>query len=66
MDSTIRSAWVYGALSRKIASTGRGEMSELGKPANLLAGMIFQLRERVVKWFNREAGDELLLIARKS
>jgi SAM-dependent methyltransferase len=65
MDSTIRSAWVYGALSRKIAQTGRGEMSELGKPANLLAGMIFQLRERAKKAFDREAGDELLLIARK-
>jgi hypothetical protein len=37
----------------------------LGKPANLLAGIIFQTRERIVKWFNREAGDELLLIARK-
>lgn len=65
LDSTIRSAWVYGALSRKIARTGRGEMSELGKPANLLAGMLFQTGERVRKWFDRNAGDELLLIARK-
>jgi len=65
LDSTIRSAWVYGALSRKIARTGRGEMSELGKPANLLAGMLFQTGERVRKWFDRDAGDELLLIARK-
>lgn len=65
LDSTIRSAWVYGALSRKIAQTGRGEMSELGKPTNLLAGMWFQTGERVRKWFDRDAGDELLLIARK-
>ncbi len=65
LDSTVRSAWVYGALSRKIATTGRGEMSELGKPANLVHGMLFQLGERVRKWINRDAGDELLLIARK-
>lgn len=65
LDTTIRNAWVYGALSRLIARTGRGEMSNLGKPVDLLHGMIFQLRERVLKWFNRDAGDELLLIARK-
>ncbi|MSU59250.1 MAG: class I SAM-dependent methyltransferase [Pedosphaera sp.] len=66
LDSTVRSAWVYGALSRQIARTGRGEMSELGKPMNLLHGMLFQLGERVRKWFDRDAGDELLLIATKT
>ncbi len=65
LDSTVRSAWVYGALSGKIASTGRGEMSELGKPVNLARGMLFQLGERARKWFDQNAGDELLLIARK-
>lgn len=65
LDSTVRSAWVYGALSRKIAHPGRAEMSELGRPVNLLHGMLFQLGERVRKWFNCDAGDELLLIARK-
>jgi 2-polyprenyl-3-methyl-5-hydroxy-6-metoxy-1,4-benzoquinol methylase len=65
LNSTVRSAWVYGALSRRIYHTGRGEMSQLGKPFNLLYGMLFQLRERARRVFNCEAGDELLLIARK-
>lgn len=65
MDTTVRSAWVYGALSRQIQKTGRGEMAMLGRPGSLAYGMIFQLRERVKKWSDREAGDELLLIARK-
>ena len=65
LDSTIRSAWVYGALSGLIARTGRAEMSQLGKPSNLLRGIAFQTGERIRKWFDREAGDELLLIARK-
>lgn len=65
LDSTVRSAWVYGALSRRIAATGRGEMSELGKPLNLVHGMLFQLGERARKFFSRDAGDELLLIATK-
>jgi 2-polyprenyl-3-methyl-5-hydroxy-6-metoxy-1,4-benzoquinol methylase len=65
LDSTVRSAWVYGALSRRIYRTGRGEMSQLGKPVSLAYGILCQLRERVRRWFNREAGDELLLIARK-
>lgn len=65
LDSTVRSAWVYGALSWRIYRTGRGEMSQLGKPVSLAYGILFQLRERVRRWFSREAGDELLLIARK-
>ena len=65
LDTTVRTAWVYGALSRRIKRTGRAEMSELGKPASLLYGMIYQLRQRAVKWTNPEAGDELLLVASK-
>jgi 2-polyprenyl-3-methyl-5-hydroxy-6-metoxy-1,4-benzoquinol methylase len=65
LDSTVRSAWVYGTLGRLIARTGRGEMSALGKPACLVHGMLFQLRERFLKCFNPDAGDELLLIATK-
>lgn len=40
-------------------------MSELSRATNLAHGMMFQTGERVRKWFNRDAGDELLLIARK-
>jgi methionine biosynthesis protein MetW len=65
LDSTIRSAWVYGTLSREIRRTGRGEMAALGKLTSLISGVIFQLRERALKWFNHNAGDELLLIANK-
>jgi len=65
LDSTVRSAWVYGTLSRLIRRTGRGEMSALGKPACLFHGILFQLRERILKWFNADAGDELRLIATK-
>ena len=65
LDSTVRSAWVYGTLSRLIRQTGRAEMSALGKPACLIHGILFQLRERILKWFNPDAGDELLLIATK-
>lgn len=65
LEATVRTAWVYGALSRCIQRTGRGEMSELGRAGNLLYGVLYQLRER---WHSRsdpQAGDELLLIARK-
>lgn len=65
LDSTVRCAWVYGTLSRLIRKTGRGEMSALGKPACLIHGILFQWRERVRKWFDSDAGDELLLIATK-
>jgi methionine biosynthesis protein MetW len=65
LDTTIRSAWVYGTLSREIQRTGRGEMAALGKPACLISGVIFQLRERMLRWFSKDAGDELLLIATK-
>ncbi len=65
LDTTVRSAWVYGTLSRLIRQTGRGEMAALGQPACLIHGILFQLRERVLKWFNSNAGDELLLMATK-
>ncbi len=65
LGSTVRAAWVYGALSSCIASKGRGEMNELGKPANLLKGLTFQLRERAVLARDPYAGDELLLIGTK-
>ncbi len=65
LDSTIRSAWVYGALSECIRRSGRAEMSELGKPANLLRGVLFQLRQRRALRRDPQAGDELLLIAEK-
>ncbi len=60
-----RNAWVYGLLSRSIRRTGRSDMSLLGKPANLLQGISYQLRQRRVLRHDAEAGDELLLIATK-
>ena len=66
LDSTVRSAWVYGALSDCIRRTGRAEMSELGKPANLFRGVIYQLRQRAILRRNPQAGDELRLIATKN
>jgi SAM-dependent methyltransferase len=65
LDSTVRIAWVSGALSRSIRRTGRGEVSQLGKPANLLPGILFQLRERLALRHDPKAGDELRLIAFK-
>lgn len=65
LESSVRSGWVYGALSRCIARTGRGEMSELGKPFNLLHGILYQLRQRRVLRHDPMAGDELRLICSK-
>lgn len=65
LDSTVRSAWVYGALSDCIRRSGRAEMSELGKPANLARGMLFQLAERRRATHDPRAGDELRLVATK-
>jgi 2-polyprenyl-3-methyl-5-hydroxy-6-metoxy-1,4-benzoquinol methylase len=66
LDTTIRTAWVYGALSQCIRDKGRAEMSELGKPVNLLRGIRFQLRERWKIRNDAQAGDELRLIASKA
>jgi hypothetical protein len=40
-------------------------MSELGKPLNLLRGIIYQLRQRRALRRDPAAGDELRLIAGK-
>ena len=65
LDTSVHNAWVWGGLSRAIERTGRAEMSELGRPACLVSGAIFQLCERVRRLFDAEAGDEILLIAEK-
>ncbi len=66
LDTTVRTAWVYGALSYRIRQTGRGEMTELGKPANLLRGILYQLRQRLQLRRDPHAGDELRLVATKA
>jgi len=63
IDTSIRTAWVYAALSHCIQRTGRGEMSELSKLGNILKGVVFQLRERRRIGTNKMAGDELRLFA---
>jgi len=65
LATTARNAWVYGALSRCIARTGRGEMPQLEQPANLLRGVSYQLRQRLALRRDAQAGDELLLLATK-
>jgi hypothetical protein len=40
-------------------------MSELSKPANLVRGVLYQLRQRTVLHRDPQAGDELRLIATK-
>jgi len=65
LSTSARSAWVYGALSECIRRTGRAEMAELSKPANLLRGIFYQLRQRRALRQNPDAGDELRLIAQK-
>jgi len=65
LSTTVRNAWVYGALTHCIRRTGRADMSELGKPASLLRGIGYQLLERRALRRDPEAGDELLLVATK-
>jgi 2-polyprenyl-3-methyl-5-hydroxy-6-metoxy-1,4-benzoquinol methylase len=65
LHSTVRIAWVSGALSGCIRRTGRGEVRRLGEPANLMRGILFQLRERLALRSDPKAGDELRLIASK-
>jgi 2-polyprenyl-3-methyl-5-hydroxy-6-metoxy-1,4-benzoquinol methylase len=65
LDTSVHNAWVWGGLSRALERTSRAEMSELGRIGCLVGGAIFQLGERVRRWFDAEAGDEILLIARK-
>lgn len=66
LETTGRTAWVYGALSYCVRKTGRAEINELNKPLNLLKGIWYQLRQRAVLCKDKTAGDELLLIATKS
>lgn len=65
LETTPRTAWVYGALSYCIRKTGRAEMSELGRPLNLIKGIGYQLRQRLIMRRDKNAGDELLLVATK-
>ena len=66
VDTSVRTAWVYAALSECIRRTGRGEMSELGKASNIARGIGFQLRERVRLRSHPLAGDELRLFATRN
>ncbi len=63
LDSTVRIAWVIGALSYFIKRTGRGEVSRLNEPLALLRGFAYQLRQRWALRSDPFAGDELRLIA---
>jgi len=65
LDTSVHNAWVWGGLSRVIERTGRAEMSELGRLGCMVCGAFFQLGERLRRIFDAEAGDELLLIAKK-
>ena len=65
LDTTVRTAWVYGALSRCIRDKGRAEMSELGKASNLFYGIRYQLKQRWQLRADPQAGDELRLVATK-
>jgi len=65
LDTTARTVWVYAALSHCVRQTGRGEMKELNRPANLLRGALFQLRQRWALGRRPEIGEELRLIATK-
>ncbi len=63
LDSTVRIAWVCGAVSYDIKKTGRGDVRRLGSLIPLLRGFAYQLRERLALRSNPFAGDELRLIA---
>jgi SAM-dependent methyltransferase len=63
LESSIRIAWVCGALSEAIERTGRGEMSQLSNPLALLRGFRYQLRQRWAMRSDPAAGDELRLVA---
>jgi SAM-dependent methyltransferase len=65
LSTTARNAWVYGVLTQCIRRTGRSDMSHLGKPASLLRGIGYQLRQRWALQRDPEAGDKLLLVATK-
>ena len=63
LDSTVRIAWVCGALSYDVKKTGHAVLRRLGSPVPLLRGFAYQLKERAALRSNPLAGDELRLIA---
>jgi SAM-dependent methyltransferase len=63
LDSTLRIAWVCGALSYYVRKNGRGDLGQLGRPVPLLRGFAYQLRQRLALRSDPFAGDELRLIA---
>ncbi len=63
LDSTVRIAWVCGALSHDIRKKGKGDLACLGRPVPLLRGFLYQIRQRLALRSNPFAGDELRLIA---
>lgn len=63
LDSTVRIAWVCGALSYDVRKNGHGDLRRLGRPVPLVRGFAYQLRQRLVLRSNPYAGDELRLIA---
>jgi len=65
LQSSVRIAWVCGAISHEIKRTGRGELSQLNNPVALLRGFTYQLRERWALGADPLAGDELRLVATK-
>jgi 2-polyprenyl-3-methyl-5-hydroxy-6-metoxy-1,4-benzoquinol methylase len=65
LETSVRTCWVYGSMSRQVQRTGRANLADLGKPSVLMHGVIYQLRERLALRGDPDAGDELLLIARK-
>lgn len=66
LRTTARNAWVYGALSRRIERTGRADIQALGRRAGLAYGVAYQLRMRWWLRTDAAAGDEILVMARKS
>jgi 2-polyprenyl-3-methyl-5-hydroxy-6-metoxy-1,4-benzoquinol methylase len=66
LETTARTAWVYGAMSFRIRKTSRSSIAELNNPLSLLKGIAYQLRQRAALRWNATAGDELLLVATKS
>jgi SAM-dependent methyltransferase len=65
LESSVRIAWVCGAMSYEIKRTGRCDVGHLNNPVALIRGFTYQLRERWAKRRHPLAGDELRLIATK-
>lgn len=65
LAATVRSGWVYGVFLQSIQRTGKASLAHLGSPWHLPGGVAYQLRQRWIARQDKDAGDELLLIARK-